>query len=86
MATMTATAIDTTSDLDTTPDRLFVATDDGDVPALTTAELSVLFGMTPRRLRRLFRAAGVGCGQGSIYATTPDDAQAVLDRINTASA
>lgn len=79
-ATTAPAAIDTTDDMDL--DRLMIETDDGDAPALTTAELAVLFGMTPRRLRRHFRAAGVGCGKGSIYATSADDAQGVLDRIN----
>jgi transcriptional regulator GlxA family with amidase domain len=73
--------------IDTTDITLTVELPDGtEVPALTTAELAVLFGMSPRRLRRNFRAAGVGCGKGSIYATTAEDAQAVLDTLNRTNA
>jgi hypothetical protein len=78
--TMTAIAPDTDV---ITPE---VRTDEDGTPLLTSAELAVLFGLTPRRLRRLFRKAGVGCGQGSIYATTADDVQAVLDRITNKAA
>lgn len=81
---MTTTTTATAIDLDTTStDAMTVVRTDGtEVPALTTRELAVLFGITPRRLRRNFRAAGVGCGKGSIYATTAEDAQAVLDQLN----
>lgn len=76
---MTAT---TTTAAATTTDLTVVRADGTEVPALTTAELSVIFNMTPRRLRRIFRAANVGVGKGSIYATTADDVQAIIDRMS----
>ena len=65
----------------TTPDLTIELADGTEVPALTTAELAVLVGVTPRSLRRAFRAAGRGVGRGSIYATTPGDAQSIVDSL-----
>jgi hypothetical protein len=56
-------------------------TDENDNTVLTTREMAELAGMTPRRLRRLFRKAGVGCGQGSMYVATVEDVPAMLARI-----
>lgn len=70
---------DDTATVDTRP------VDEAGNVLLTTREMAEIFGTTPRALRRRFRAAGVGCGQGSFYASTVDEVQAVLDRINASS-
>lgn len=38
---------------------------------LTTAELALAFDVTPRRLRRNLRGAGLGVGKGRTYRVQP---------------
>lgn len=79
---MTATA--TRTAIDTTDLTLTVELPDGtEVPALTTAQLSTLTGISGRALRRAFRKAGHGVGKGSIYATPVSDAQRIVDGLRT---
>lgn len=52
----------------TPADDVDTPTDDDGNALMTTREMAAHLGMTPRRLRRVFRKMGVGCGQGNMYA------------------
>lgn len=76
------TATTTPAAINTTDITLTVELADGtEVPALTTRQLATLIGVTPRALRRTFRAAGHGVGRGAIYATPVADAQRLINSL-----